>query len=170
MPHIKPLLSYIHGILDEHLSINQQALCYAFLHSHLTYCQIILSNTITENKNRLKLFKRKQLGLLQTADTMSALLLFLTILTFYHIHTKLLLQGKVQLMQSVEYGYAPSSFNNIWVKTVNRQKYHYLSNNDLYNLPQIRLEQLKKIPLYSLPFEWNSLCDLMYQKKQSSLL
>jgi hypothetical protein len=65
MPRIKPLLSHIHGILDEHLSLNQQALCYTFLHSHLTYCQIILSITITENKNRLKLFKRKQLGLLQ---------------------------------------------------------------------------------------------------------
>jgi hypothetical protein len=85
MPRIKPLLSYIHGILDEHFSLNQQGLYYIFLHSHLTNCQTILRVTSTENKNRLRLFKRKQFGLLQTADTMSALLLFLTILTFYHI-------------------------------------------------------------------------------------
>ncbi len=38
--------------------------------------------------------------------------------------------------------------------------------NDQYNMPQIRLEQFRKIPLYSLPSEWNNLGDLIYQNNK----
>ncbi len=42
-----------------------------------------------------------------------------------------------------------------------------LCNNDLYNLPQIRLELFRKIPLYSLPFEWNNLGNFVFHKNKN---
>jgi hypothetical protein len=56
----------------------------------------------------------------------------------------MLLQGKLQFMHSIEYEYAPPSYSNVWSKNVNRQQNYNLRNNDLYNLPQIRLELFKK--------------------------
>jgi hypothetical protein len=179
--------------LDEHLSLNQhvnylcsklsrslycirqaknlltmnalKSLYYAFLHSHLTYCPIILSITSAKNKKQIETIQKKAIRIITHSkynEHTAPLFKNLNVLPY----PKLLTQGKVQFMHSVEYGYAPHSFNNIWVKNVNRQLNHDLRNNDQYNLPQIRLEQFRKIPLYSLPSEWNNLGDLIYQNNK----
>jgi hypothetical protein len=63
-------------------------------------------------------------------------------------------------MHAVEYKYAPSSFDDIWTKNAARHAEHNLRNNELSNLPVIRLELYRKIPLYLLPFEWNNIDDI----------
>jgi hypothetical protein len=73
-------------------------------------------------------------------------------------------------MHGVEYGYAPSSFNNIWTKNANRDHEHNLCNNELYRLPHIRLELFRKIPLYLLPSEWNILGNLTFQRNKALVL
>jgi hypothetical protein len=42
-------------------------------------------------------------------------------------------------MHAVEYKYAPSSFDDIWTKNAARHADHDLRNNEVYNLPVIRL-------------------------------
>ena len=60
-------------------------------------------------------------------------------------------------MHSIEYGYAPTSFSNIWTKNNAIQGDRPLRNADDYTLPNPCTEMFKKSPLYNLPLEWNSL-------------
>jgi hypothetical protein len=79
-------------------------------------------------------------------------------------------------MHSVEYNYAPSSFDDVWTKNYVIQGDRPLRNADDFTLPNPRTELfLKKLPLYeyTLPLEWNNLdatkyiykkCDVMEEK------
>jgi hypothetical protein len=60
-------------------------------------------------------------------------------------------QAKLLFMHSIEYDYAPSSFQGIWTKNLINQGDRPLRNADNYSLPNPRTEQFKKSPLYSLP-------------------
>jgi hypothetical protein len=59
-------------------------------------------------------------------------------------------------MHSVEFNYAPSTFNNTWTKNNERKIEIELQNNDEYVLPHPRIEFFKKNLLYSLPAAWNA--------------
>ena len=59
-------------------------------------------------------------------------------------------------MHSYHLNYAPKSFTNIWQNNAARHQDVNLCNDELYALPNPRIEQFKKIPLYSLPLEWNN--------------
>ena len=50
-------------------------------------------------------------------------------------------------MHSIEYKYAPASFNDIWIKNDQRAATQTLRDDDKYHLPQARTEAFKKIPL-----------------------
>jgi hypothetical protein len=60
-------------------------------------------------------------------------------------------------MHLTEYGYAPLSFQSVWVKNNANQGLRPLRNADDFMLPNPRTEMFKKSPLYTLPLEWNSL-------------
>jgi hypothetical protein len=70
---------------------------------------------------------------------------------------KLLIQNKLLFFHSIEYKYAPRSFDNIWSKNTERELDYNLRNADLYTIPVSRIELLKKILLVSLPTAWNEL-------------
>jgi hypothetical protein len=82
-------------------------------------------------------------------------------------YDKIILQNKLHFMHSIEYDYAPRSFTGTWEKNVNRHLNHDLRNNELYNLPNVRLELFRKIPLYSIPYEWNNLGNLIYHQNKN---
>jgi hypothetical protein len=76
---------------------------------------------------------------------------------------------KAFLMHSIEYGYAPTSFANIWQKNQNRADHdHNLRNFDQYTLPPPRIELFKKSPLYSLPLTWNNLGTIKLQNNRTT--
>ena len=54
------------------------------------------------------------------------------------------------------YNYAPKSFSNMCRGNEERQGNYNLRNNELLTLPNPRIEIFKRIPLYSLPHEWNN--------------
>ena len=58
-------------------------------------------------------------------------------------------------MHSVSYEYAPRSFNQTWQKNNLRQNDYNLQNLNDFTLPNPRIEQFKRFPIYSLPMEWN---------------
>ncbi len=52
-------------------------------------------------------------------------------------------------MHSVVYRYCPSSFNQVWqINNDIREHDHELRNQNMYHLPNPRIELLKKSPLY----------------------
>jgi hypothetical protein len=143
-----------------------RSLYFALIHSHLMYCPIIMS--CLNEKNKLQIFKvqKKAIRLISKSN--------------YNAHTgpifkslrilpydKIIVQSKLHFMHAIEYGYAPRSFENIWVKNEHRDHGHILRNNDKYSLPHPRIEFFKKIPLYSLPYEWNEIGDLTFQNNKN---
>jgi hypothetical protein len=77
--------------------------------------------------------------------------------------TKIILYDKLKFMHAINYGYMIPSFANVWNKNENREMERQLRNDDLFQIPPPRCEFFKKIPLYSLPFEWNNIGDLRFQ-------
>ena len=63
--------------------------------------------------------------------------------------------SKLLFMHSIFYEYAPRSFNQTWQKNNLRQNDHNLRNFNDFTLPNPRIEQFKRFPIYSLPLEWN---------------
>jgi len=60
-------------------------------------------------------------------------------------------------MHSVNYRYAPRSFENTWLKNTERIPDRNLRNADEFNLAQPRTEMFKRSSFYSLPAAWNNL-------------
>ena len=62
-------------------------------------------------------------------------------------------QAKLHFMHSVEYKYAPNTFQDIWQKNEARNLNYELRNNDLFTIPKINLVSLNNIPFFSFWME-----------------
>ncbi len=60
-------------------------------------------------------------------------------------------------MHSIEYKYAPKSFENTWLKNNERNADRELRNGNYFLLAQPRTETFKKSTFYALAFIWNNL-------------
>jgi hypothetical protein len=72
---------------------------------------------------------------------------------------KLIKLKRLLFMHSIAYEYAPSTFNNTWIRNNARNVGHDLRNQDFFTLPAVRIESFRKFPLYALANEWNNLGD-----------
>jgi hypothetical protein len=140
-----------------------KSLYFALVHPHLLYCINIYSIANDSSLNRLTLLQKRAIRIINKSS--------------YRAHThqlfisskilplnKLISQGKLIFMHSVEYGYCPPSFLNVWQKNSERNINLILRNADDYYLQGAKIELFKKIPLFSLPAEWNPLpIELKYQ-------
>ena len=139
-----------------------RSLYFALIHSHLNYCPIILSCASMKNQNKLFLTQKKAIRILTRSKyNAHTLPLFLNhnILPLQ----KIIKHDKLKFMHSIAFGYAPESFTDVWKTNQQRNLDIELRNADLFTLPVPRCEMYKKIPIYSLPSEWNSLGDLRFQ-------
>ena len=138
-----------------------RALYFALIHSHLSYCPIIINCTSQTNKSKLFKLQKKAIRII----TNSA----------YNAHTSplflqhkilpldmIIKQSKLMFMHSVNYEYAPLSFREIWRKNNDRDFEVQLRNDDNFILPHPRCELFKKMPIFSLPDEWNNSGNLKY--------
>jgi hypothetical protein len=134
----------------------------ALFHSHLLYCTNIVSITSQTNINKIFIIQKKAIRVL----TNSA----------YNAHTNPLFQQlrilpfpcivkfrKLQLMHSVYNNYCNESFVNIWIKNEHWRTEHNLRNAKDFLLPRLRIELLRKFPVYSFVQVWNSLGDLKFE-------
>jgi hypothetical protein len=72
-------------------------------------------------------------------------------------------------MLSIAFGYAPTSFTDVWTKNETRQLDYNLRNQDLFIVPPFRMEMFRKIPIYALPQSLNELPDsLRYQHNRTT--
>jgi hypothetical protein len=79
---------------------------------------------------------------------------------------KILKMGKLKFMHSVYYNYAPKSFSSVWTKNNERNLNQNLRDGELFTLPIPRIDFFKKLPIYSLPFEWNNSGNLRFYTNQ----
>jgi len=142
-----------------------RSLYFALIHSHLCYCPTILSCTSISNQNKLAKIQKKAIRIMTNSR--------------YNAHTqplfinhkilpldKILKSGRLTFMHSVYYDYAPKSFMNTWQKNEERLGDYNLRNDDLYMLPVPRIEFFKRMPIYSLPVEWNNAEELKYYENK----
>ncbi len=73
-------------------------------------------------------------------------------------------------MHAVTYNYSPTSFTGVWATNEDRQLDITLCNNNQYSIPNPRIEQFKKSPLYFLPKEWNELNDIKLQQNKTTFI
>jgi hypothetical protein len=141
-----------------------RSLYYALIHSHLTYCTLILNSITAANRNRIEKVQKKAIRIATGSaynEHTKPLFLQHAILPF----DKLILQSQLTFIHSIEYKYAPSSFNMVWLKNSEREPLINLRNADDYYLPMPRTEAFKKSTVYALPSNWNSLQpEIKYQE------
>jgi len=133
-----------------------RALYFAFIHSHLNYCAIVLSGNSQQNFNRIKLIQKKAIRIVtNSAYTAHTFPLFaqLQILPYECI----IRQAKLLFMHSVEHGYVPDSFSNIWIKNAINQGQRPLRNADDFMMPYPRTELQYSKNLPCTPYPWNGI-------------
>ncbi len=69
-------------------------------------------------------------------------------------------------MQVVTFNYCHESFNSTWIRNEQRERGYLLRNTEEYQLPKINLEFTRRMPLYTLPYEWNKLGDIRFQRNR----
>ena len=69
-------------------------------------------------------------------------------------------------MHSINFNYAPKSFNETWMKNGERNGNWNLRNSDLFYIPNPRVEFFQKMPLYALPEAWNACGNLMFYESK----
>ena len=137
----------------------------SFFHSHLLYCPLIYSCTSNANINKIFILQKKVIRSITGAkyrDHTKELFKKVNILPL----EKIILLSKSLFMHSIFYNYAPSSFENTWSKLSARNLNLDLRNENDFTLPFPRLELFKRLPLYSLPQNWNKLNDNRYQSNR----
>ncbi len=111
-----------------------KSLYFALIHSHLTYCSLIMHGTTIKNRNKIIKIQKKAIRIMTNSS--------------YNAHTNPLYtehcilpyelfikQSQLLFMHSIAYDYAPT----------------------VVYLMQPRTETFKKSTLYALPFTWNKL-------------
>jgi hypothetical protein len=133
-----------------------KSLYFALIHSHLSYCTSIMAGTSAANRLKISKIQKKAIRIMTNSS--------------YNAHTQpiflknnllpfeqLITQAQLMFMHSIEYKYAPASFNNIWQKNSEREPTIRLRNANDFYLPNPRTETFKKSTYYALPASWNEL-------------
>jgi hypothetical protein len=143
-----------------------KALYFALIHSHLTYCTLIFSGITAINRMKIEKVQKKAIRIMtNSAYNAHTKPLFIqhAILPF----DKLIIQSQLNFMHAIEYKYAPTSFENIWIKNRDRDPEVNLRNADDYFITRPRTETFKKSTLYAIPTAWNSLVpEIKYQENK----
>jgi Reverse transcriptase (RNA-dependent DNA polymerase) len=136
-------------------------LYFATVHAHLTYCPIIISMASKTNLNKLVILQKKAIRIVSGVgynEHTAELFLNLKILPLNLI----IKQFKLTLMHSVKFGFCPKSYNDVFTRNiVDNMPYELRYPND-FNVPRANLEIFKKVPLFSLPTEWNNCAELRF--------
>ena len=96
-----------------------RSLYFALIHSHLSYCPIILDTLSKTNLNKLFKIQKKAIRIITNSkynDHTGPLFAMHKILPL----DKIIKQAKLNFMHSIAFNYAPKSFENVWIKNNER--------------------------------------------------
>jgi hypothetical protein len=133
-----------------------KALYQSLIHSYLTHSTLIMNSITANNKLRIAKIQKKAIRII-TSSTYNAHTAPLFILHNILPYEQLITYSQLMFMHSIEYGYAPCSFENIWPKNIDQNANRELRNANDFVLTQPRTETFKKSTFYALSFIWNNL-------------
>jgi hypothetical protein len=136
-------------------------LYFATVHSHLTYCPIIVSVASKTCVNKLFLMQKKAVRIISGVEFSAhtaPLFLSNNILPL----SLIIRYAKLMFMHSVKYGFCPKSFNDVFTRINPDNAVYELRYPNEFEVPRSRIELFKRIPLVSLPFEWNGCNELRF--------
>ena len=138
-----------------------KTLYFALINSHLNYCPIVLSITSKQNLNQISKIQKKAIRVVtrQSYNTHTNPLFYENKILPFNLIIK---KAQASLMHSIEFNYAPLSYQNIWPKNNDRNLAYNLRNPDNYVVPAPNLEFFKRMPLFTLPTLWNNLPDFKF--------
>ena len=140
-----------------------KSLYFALIHPHLLYCINIYSIATSSNLKRLNLLQKRAIRIINKSPYLAHTQPLFTESKVLPLD-KLIIQAKLLFMHSIEYGYGPISFFETWQKNHQRNQNLNLRNADDFYLPAPKYDFFKRIPVYSLPNEWNNLAEeIKYQ-------
>ena len=121
-----------------------KTLYYALIHSNLNYCPLIFNSTSQKNIAKISTIQRKAIRVVTKSK--------------YRAHTdplfkehgilpfeKIIYLSASLFMHSIEYGYAPIAFIDVWTKNNNRDLIYGLRNNNDYVIPHPELKFSKNL-------------------------
>ena len=130
-------------------------LYHSLIHSHLLYCPLIYSCTNKTNLEKIFRTQKKALRIVTNSK--------------FHDHTaplfskhkilsleKIILQAKLHFMHSINYNYAPPTFQLLWQKNTARNLNNELRNQNDFTMPRANSNFFTKFPLFTFPKEWNN--------------
>jgi hypothetical protein len=145
-----------------------KTLYYSLIHSHLTYCPIIISCSNNNNLKKIYMGQKKAIWIVDNKrynDHTAPIFKKFEILPF----DKLIKLPKLKFMHAVTYNYSPTSFTGVWATNDDRLLDITLRNNHQYSIPNPRIEQFTKSPLYSLQRNGMSLIILNFSRIKQHL-
>ena len=142
-----------------------RSLYFALIHSHLSYCPIILNCMTKTNLGKLEKIQKQAVRIITKSHYNEHTVPLFLATKILPIH-KIIKMSKLLFMHSVFYECFPISFQNVWQKNSDRQISQNLRNENEFTLPVPRIEQFKKFPLYSLPQEWNNAEELVFYQNR----
>jgi Reverse transcriptase (RNA-dependent DNA polymerase) len=141
-------------------------LYFALVHCHLTYCPIIYSIASKTQIKKLQIVQKKAIRVISGVgfnDHTAPLFISNNIMPIDLI----IKQSKLLFMHAIKYRYGPISFYDVFALNNDDIGYELRYANE-FHLPRVRIELFKRIPLYSLPNEWNNSGDLkFYQNRET---
>jgi Reverse transcriptase (RNA-dependent DNA polymerase) len=132
-------------------------LYFATIHAHLTYCPIIFSVSSKTNINSLYIMQKKAVRIISNVnyrEHTAPLFIENNILPLNLI----IKQAMLLLMHSIRYNFCPRSFDDMCTRTNPDNAAYELRYVNEFDVPRARIELFKRIPLFTLPTEWN-LCN-----------
>ena len=132
-----------------------KTLYFSFVYPYINYCNLVWGNAPTTCLRRLYILQKKAIKLIFNLP-------FLTPTTEVFSRSKLLPLDMINSYQAIIFMFKfenqllPKSFHNWFIR--NQQHHSRVTrSSDLFHIPRVRTERIKRTIIYSGPITWNSL-------------
>ena len=132
-----------------------KTLYFSLIHSHLSYCPLIVSCAPKSCINKLVIMQKKAIRTITNSKANSHTEPLFSQLKILPYH-KIIYKAQLLFFHSIHYNYASSTFINSWIKNSERNTQHELRNANEYQIPLAKLSFFTRFPLYTLPKTWNN--------------
>jgi hypothetical protein len=138
-------------------------LYFATVHSHLTYCPIILSSTSKSNLTKLFIMQKKAIRIVSGANYNDH-----TAEHFLNLHilplNLIIKQAKLLFMHSIKYGYCPISYHDVFNRVIADNMAYELRYPNEFNVPRARIEFKKKYLCFHSPLNGTNVRNYVLSK------
>jgi hypothetical protein len=129
-------------------------LYFALIHSHISYCTSVYGSATPTSMSKLIVMQKKAIRIICNAPSRAHTAPLFKELKILPLE-KLIIYSKLKFMHNFVHQKLPFSFNETWLKNIERNPRLNLRNaQDLYIKP-INYISIKRLPLFTFPSLWN---------------